>query len=86
MSILGRRHLDAPIDYRALWVMLRNRIEELTTDQAIKAMEDSEDQDIYKKQGAYRFGYTILSEMERILEETRKSYGPLRQSEDNDTA
>lgn len=82
MSILsGRKHLDAPIDYRALWGMFRERIEELTTDQALKAMADSDDRDIHQKQGAYRFGYTILAEMERILEETRKSYGPLRQAE-----
>lgn len=79
MSILSSRRLDGPLDYRELWRILKLRIEELAAYEATTAMNDEDEATLRKRQGAYRFGYTVLSEMDSIVEQARASYGPLRQ-------
>jgi hypothetical protein len=78
--VIGRKSLDSPLDYRELWLQLAARVEELSAKAATDAMNDDDEVSIRKKQGAYRFGYTILSEMDRMVEEARAQFGPLRQS------
>lgn len=86
MSLIGNRRLDAPLDYRELWTALKERISELCADQASKCAVEEFELEMRRHQGAYRFGYTIMSEMDRLQDEARKSYGPLRQAMDDDGA
>lgn len=86
MTLIGNRRLDAPVDYREMWRMLRVRIEELCADEASRCAVEDVELEVRRRQGAYRFGYTIMSEMDRLLDEVRKSEGPLRQLEDDGTA
>jgi hypothetical protein len=78
--MIGNKRLDSPLDYRELWLQLAARVEELSAKAASDAMHSDEERDIRRKQGEYRFGYTILSEMDRMVEEARAQFGPLRQS------
>jgi hypothetical protein len=78
--MIARKSLDSPLDYRELWLQLAARVEELLAKAASDAMNEDDEASIRKKQGAYRFGYTILSEMDRMVEEARAQFGPLRQS------
>ena len=76
--MIANKRLDAPVDYRELWHQLRLRIEELSAKAATDAMNAEKELEIRQKQGAYRFGYTLISEMDRLLDDARASYGPLR--------
>ena len=76
--MIGQKHLDSPIDYKVLWGELRQRIEELAAKAASDAMHCDTEADIRRKQGEYRFGYILVSEMDRILDDARAAYGPLR--------
>lgn len=78
------KRLDSPLDYKALWTQLRHRIYELASKAATDAMSADDVTDIHRKQGAYRFGYTVVSEMDRMVEGARGEYGPLRQANHDD--
>ncbi len=80
---MSAKRLDAPLDYRQLWLNLRARIDELCIDQASKAAVEDGEISLRRQQGAYRFGYTIIAEMDRLQDEARKSYGPLRNARDD---
>lgn len=64
-------HIDAPLDYKELWISLKERLIQVVDQQAITAATSKDEWHIRRAQGGYEMARRVLVEMQSLVDAAR---------------